>query len=216
MASPADGTRDSYDRVAAEYAARFTDELDHKPLDRALLRCFAEEVGGAGVAADIGCGPGQTSRYLTGLGLDVLGIDVSPGMVDQARRLNPAIRFQTGDMRALDVDHGAWAGIVAFYSIIHLPAGEVPCALGEFHRALRPGGRLLLAYHVGEEVRHLDEWWGTAVDVDFHFFATETLEGQLRETGFEVTARLEREPYRPHEVETRRGYLMARKSTRPG
>lgn len=202
--------RTSYDRVAERYAVQFGDELAYKPLDRALLACFADLVRGRGPVADIGCGPGHVAGHLRHLGLPVLGIDLSPAMVARARRLVPGVDFREGDMCALGVADGVWGGIVAFYSVIHLPSEAVPRALREFRRALRPGGHLLLAFHVGDETRHLDEWWGERVDLDFHFFRTATLEGQLVAAGFAVVARVEREPYAPFEVATRRGYLLAR------
>jgi SAM-dependent methyltransferase len=204
-------TRDSYDRVAEDYTAHVADELAAKPLDRALLGAFAELVRGAGPVADVGCGPGHVAAYLAGLGVPVVGIDLAPAMVAAARRRHPGLAFRVGSMLALDAADGAWGGIVAFYSLIHLPAGAVPRALSEFRRTLRPGGRLLLAYHVGEETRHLDEWWGRAVDLDFHFFATDEVTRWLEAAGFVVEARVEREPYAPAEVATRRGYLLARK-----
>lgn len=204
-------TRDGYDAVAADYAARFADELAAKPLDRALLGAFAELVRGRGPVADVGCGPGHVARALHERGLPVVGLDLAPAMVAAARRLHPDLPFQVGSMLALPVEDGAWGGIVAFYSIIHLPPRAVPQALAEFHRALRPGGRMLLAFHLGDETRHLDEWWGRPVDLDFHFFAIDDMARWLAEAGFAVEARVEREPYAPTEVATRRGYLLAHK-----
>jgi SAM-dependent methyltransferase len=202
-----------YDRVAQQYAARFADELRHKPLDRALLGCFADEVRGLGRVGDVGCGPGHITGHLAGLGLDVEGVDLSAGMVTQARGLHPGLEFREGSMLNLDVAEGAWGGIVAFYSLIHLPAEDVPRALREFHRVLRAGGWLLLSFHVGSETRHLDEWWGHPVSLDFHFFEPADLERELRAAGLTVQARLEREPYTAVEAPTRRGYLLARKPT---
>lgn len=200
-----------YDRVAEQYAARFAGELRHKPLDRALLQCFADEVGGGGTVGDVGCGPGQIAAHLTALGLAVEGVDLSAGMVAQARALHPRLRFRQGSMLDLGVDDGAWAGVVAFYSLIHLPSEDLPRALAEFSRVLRPGGLLLTSFHVGTEVRHLDEWWGEPVSLDFHFFETAAMERELNAAGLGVEARLEREPYTAVEVPTRRGYVLARK-----
>ena len=201
----------SYDRVAEEYAARFFGELVHKPLDRALLDCFAEQVRELGPVAELGCGPGQIARYLRERGVSILGIDLSAEMVALARRLTPEIAFRQGTMLALDVEDGAWGGIVAFYSIIHLPPDDLPQALAEFHRALRPGGLVLVSFHVGDERVHTDEFLGQPVAIDFYFYQPETIEGHLRAAGFTIEARLERQPYVAVEYPSRRGYLFARK-----
>src|SRR5882724_8784950 len=93
--------RNSYDRVAEDYAREFSDELLHKPFDRKMLDWLAEKVGGLGMICDLGCGPGQVARYLHDRGARVCGIDLSPEMVRQAQRLYSEIPFQQGDMLAL-------------------------------------------------------------------------------------------------------------------
>lgn len=203
--------RRSYDRVAAAYAEHLFDELSGKPLDRALLDCFAEQVRGKGPVADVGCGPGQVARYLAERGMPALGIDLSPEMVAVARRLSPSISFAQGDMLALDAEEGAWGGIVAFYAIVHLAPEEVSRAFAEFGRVLRPGGLLLVAFHVGDEVVRRDDLWGEPVALDFRFFATAEIERRLGEAGFAVEVRIERQPYPGAEHPSRRAYLLARK-----
>src|SRR5215813_363013 len=99
-------TRDlqtSYDRVAKEYVERIFNELENKPLDRALLDELARKVQGLGPVCDLGCGPGQIARYLQSRGAEVLGIDLSPSMIEQARQLNPGIEFKQGNMLALEI-----------------------------------------------------------------------------------------------------------------
>lgn len=203
--------RSSYDRVAGEYAERIFDELKDKPLDRALLARFTEETRGLGPVCDLGCGPGHVARYLHGLGADVFGIDLSAGMVEQARRLNPEIDFREGDTLSLDVDDEAWGGIVAFYSIIHIPPDELLHALRELWRVLRGGGVLLLSFHVGEEIVHLDEWWGEEVSVDFYFFRPGEVVDCLAAAGFEVEEVVQRPPYEGVEHQSERAYVLARK-----
>jgi SAM-dependent methyltransferase len=205
----------SYDRVAHEYVRRIYDELKDKPLDRRLLDRFAAGVRGLGPACDIGCGPGQVARYLHDRGVDVCGIDLSPGMVEQARRLNPGIEFRQGNMLSLDVEDEAWGGIAAFYSIIHVPREDIVRALRELRRALRPGGRLLLAFHVGQEIIHLHEWWGEKVSADFVFFLPDEMAGYLNAADFEVEEVIEREPYPEVEHPSRRAYMFARKPLEP-
>jgi 2-polyprenyl-3-methyl-5-hydroxy-6-metoxy-1,4-benzoquinol methylase len=206
----------SYDEVAEEYGGRIFTELEQKPLDRALLDRFAEQVRLLGMVCDMGCGPGQVARYLHEQGVGVLGIDASVGMVEQARRLNPGLAFRQGTMSALAVADEMWGGIVAFYSIIHIPRQEVVAVLREWRRVLRPGGLLLLAFHQGDEVQHIEEWWSKRVSLDFVFFQRTEMEGYVWEAGFVLDESIERPPYEGVEVATRRIYIIAHKAASPG
>jgi SAM-dependent methyltransferase len=132
-------------------------------------------------------------------------------MVERARQLNPGIEFRQGDMMALDVADGTWAGIAAFYSIIHIPRAEVTGVLRDMRRVLRPGGLLLLAFHVGDEVIHLEEWWGHRVSIDAFFFRAAEIEGCLSSAGFLIVETNERAPYPEVEYQSRRAYVLARK-----
>jgi SAM-dependent methyltransferase len=204
-------TQTSYDRVADEYVRRIYDELQHKPLDRQLLNRFAASVRDTGPACDMGCGPGQIARYLREQGVQVCGIDLSPEMIERARRLNEGMNFQTGDMMALTAPDGAWAGIAAFYSIIHIHRADMVQALRGFRRVLMPGGLILLTFHLGNETLHLDEWWGQRVCVDFHCFQAVEVSGYLAAAGFEIEEIIEREPYPEIEHQSRRAYIFARR-----
>ena len=204
-------TRDSYDRVALEYAERFKDEMDDKPFDRDCLDRLAREVGNLGPICDLGCGPGQIARYLHRQGVKTLGVDLSPKMVTEAQRLNPEIHFHQGDMLSLPDAENSWGGIAAFYCIIHIPREQVVDALREMKRVLKPAGVLLVTFHIGEEVKHVDEWWEKPVNLDFAFYLPEQMEAWLREAGFELMDTLVREPNPEVEVATRRAYLFARK-----
>jgi SAM-dependent methyltransferase len=204
----------SYDRVAEEYAARLAGELAHKPLDRDWLDRFAARLRGRGPVCDLGCGPGHVARYLHERGVAAFGLDLSPGMVAVARRLNPHLEFETGDLRALVAGDDAWAGIAAFYAIVHCDAGERAAAFAEMHRVLRPGGLVLLAFHVGREPVHRDELWGVPVRLDFLCFERETIEPELAAARLEVIESVEREPYPDVEHPSRRAYILARKPGR--
>ena len=146
----------SYDALADEYVAHIYHELEHKPLDREWLARFSAAVGTPGPICDLGCGPGHVARYLHEQGAQVLGMDLSPRMIEWARQLNGGIEFRVSNMAALEVADGIWGGIVAFYSIIHLPPTQIAAVLRESWRVLRPGGEVLLAFHVGDKVRHID------------------------------------------------------------
>ena len=201
----------SYDAVADEYVRRISDELQHKPLDRALLDRFAAAVRDRGPVCDLGCGPGHVARYLKERGVDVVGYDLSPKMVEAARLLNPEIIFRQADMTALDHADESWAGVVAFYSLIHIPPSEVPQTLCGFRQILQPDGLLLLAFHIGDESLHLDDWWDRKVNVDFFFFQPKQMARDLAAAGFEVEEIIEREPYPDVEHQSRRAYIFAKR-----
>lgn len=204
-----------YNKVAGHYVERIFNELDHKPLDRLLLDRFAESVGRSGRICDMGCGPGHVTNYLHRRGVNVFGVDLSSAMIDQARQLCPGIEFKTGNMLSLKLETESLAGIVAFYSIIHVPRDEVVTALSEMKRVLEPGGRLLLAFHIGDEILHLDEWWGESVSVDFVFFQTQEMRSYLERAGLEIYEIIEREPYKDVEHQSRRAYIFSRKPFGP-
>jgi ubiquinone/menaquinone biosynthesis C-methylase UbiE len=135
-----------------------------------LLEQFAARVNGTGRVCDLGCGPGHVAGYLHDRGVDIFGLDLSPGMLDQARKLNPNLEFQQGNMLALDVQDSAWSAIVAFYSIVHIPKADLPQALREMYRVLKRGGLLFLAFHLGDEVLHEENCWGRRISLDLVLF----------------------------------------------
>jgi SAM-dependent methyltransferase len=133
-------------------------------------------------------------------------------MIKQARRLNPDVAFQQGNMLALtDVAENAFGGVAAFYSIIHISRASLVEALQEIKRVLCPGGRLLLTFHIGQKDLHLAEWWDKPVSLDFYFFETDVMKDSLTKAGFELEEVIERDPYPDIEVQTRRAYLFARR-----
>jgi SAM-dependent methyltransferase len=212
MDEPSDvrATRAAYDTVAESYAELLAGELAAKPLDRALLAAFAELVPDGGPVADLGCGPGRVTAHLQGLGLDVFGVDLSPAMVDEARRRHPGLRFDVGSIGALDLPDGRLAGIVAWYSVIHTPPERLPDIFAEFARVLCPGGRLLLAFQAGAERVHLQQGYGHEISLHAYRLDPDRITDQLGDEGLTVTASLLREPEPPEK--TRQAYLLARPS----
>lgn len=203
-------TRAGYDALAAEYTELARTGLARKPYDRAMLTAFAEQVEGP--VAEVGCGPGMVSAFLHELGVDMRGVDLSPAMVEIARREHPELRFEVGDMTALDLPDAALGGVVAWYSIIHIPEPDRPALFAEFHRVLRPGGLLLLAFQVGTGTLHLAEALGREFGVDFHRGQPDRIAELLTAAGFEVLAVLERA--RDQEERTPQAHLVARKIDR--
>jgi ubiquinone/menaquinone biosynthesis C-methylase UbiE len=208
---PTNSVRESYDRIAEEYARRIADELRHKPLDRQLLNRFAAQIRPNGRVCDMGCGPGHVARYLCDAGVSAWGLDLSSGMVEQARRLNPGTEFRQGNMLALDLPDNALAGIVAFYAIVNIPSSSLPVVFEEMARVLEPGGVLFLAFHAGDQTLREEELWGHPIAMDFFLFQPSNIRILLEAAGLAVEEVVERDPYPEVEFQSRRAYIFARK-----
>ncbi len=197
------------------YAERFADELAGKPLDRWLLERVAELAGG-GPIADVGCGPGHTTAHLASVGVDVIGFDLSPEMVDEARLRFPEIGFEVGDLRTLLRPPAApgWRAVVAWYALGHLSGSELPTAVAALVRVLVPGGWLALALHVGDEVWHIDELCGEPVDLDVVGHDPTEVLAAVTAAGLGDVEWYLRGPY-PAEATTERLYVLARRPAAP-
>jgi SAM-dependent methyltransferase len=149
-----------------------------------------------GTICDLGCGPGHVARYLADRGADVIGVDLSAEMVAVARRTYPELRFEQGNMLDLDwVDVGAWAGVVAFYSLIHIDRPRVPEALVEIRRTLMPGGLLAVSAHVGEGEIRAERFLDHDVSFTGTYFQLDELSTVIASAGFDIDRTIERPPY---------------------
>ncbi len=210
------GVRAAYDAVARAYDDQLGDELAGKPLDRAVLQAVTE-LAGAGIIADVGCGPGHVTRFLAARHARVIGVDISPAMIGVARGHAPALAFAVGSMLQLPAADGAWSAVIALYSVTHLTAGDRAVACREFARALRPGGWLLAAFHIDSpdfaagQVNHLTAWFGQAVELDGYFLEPADVMRDVEAAGFTVSATVIRSPQPDIEYPSRRCYLLAQR-----
>jgi len=168
-------------------------------------------MAGRDVIVELGCGTGQIAAYLAAQDIRAVGLDISPAMISEARRLFPDAEFVVGDMLALPFGRRSIDGLVGFYSIIHFDDEQLTAAFAEMARVLDREGLLALAFHVGDELIHREEWWGETVDLDARHLQPDRVEQLLADAGLETIARLERDPYEPPvEYQSRRCYLVAR------
>ena len=206
-----DRVRSSYDAVAGAYADHLVDELRSLPFETWLLDRVIGHAQGQPVV-DAGSGPGHVTAYLAEGGADVTGIDYSPAMVTEARRRFPGRTFAVGDLRRLTrpATSSGWAAVVAWYSLIHLAASELPDALAALTRPLAPGGWLVLGMHAGAEVRHLDEWFGHQVDLDFVLHEPAFVVGLVEAAGLTDVEWYLRGPFSARGETTQRVYVIGR------
>ena len=210
-------TRTSYDAIAKTYTDWVSAELTAKPHDRAVLGAFAELVLATGhpETLDLGSGPGRITAFLTGLGLDATGLDLSPEMIAAARSLYSDLEFTTGSMTCLPYPASSFSGLVAWYSIIHIPDDDLDQVFAEAARVLRAGGYFQLAFQLGDSVEHFSDLAGFDVDLDFHRRSLGDVLERLRPHGFSPVTRLECEPDAAGRFpeSTRQGYLLVRRDS---
>ena len=171
------------------------------------------ETAGREPVWDIGCGPGQTVKYLKELGVKISGLDLSEKMLEQARTANPGVEFRKGNMLDLEFQERSVAAALSFYSIVHFSETQAQKAFDEIYRVLKVGGIFLLAFHIGEETLHVDELFEEKIDVDFMYFSTDFIFKALQKSGFGKIELFERDPYEGVEYPSRRAYVFSVKES---
>ena len=206
---------DCYDKTAKNYAEKFINEFDTKHLDKILLEAFIAENIAKGQLIDLGCGPGQTTKFLFDNGFtDTIGIDISTEMVSVAKQTNPNLNFQQADILNLKYQDNSFGSAIAFYSIVHFDYDQVRTALKEIERVLVDKGELLFTFHIGDNIVHLDNFLDHQVEIDFHFFEVAKIKNILAETGLEIVDIIVRQPYKEVEYQSERAYIWTQKNYR--
>ncbi|HWC78651.1 MAG TPA: class I SAM-dependent methyltransferase [Pseudonocardiaceae bacterium] len=187
---------ESYDTVADNYTDFVRPAIERDPMLRGALALFAEYVrDGGGPVADVGCGPGFMTAHLSDLGLDAFGIDLSPGMIEIARRNRPDLSFEVGSMTELALADGSVGAVLASWSVIHVPDEEIPTVFAHFHRVLRPGGVALIGFHVGDRSKIKTEGYGgLPMRIPLYHRPMDRMASWLRAAGFAVEFELIENP----------------------
>ncbi|MFJ3900361.1 class I SAM-dependent methyltransferase [Streptomyces sp. NPDC090025] len=190
-----DTVRDSYDRVADTYAHLVATtgmgDIRRDPWLKAAVDAFADSVAGLGPVLDVGCGPGIVTGYLAERGIDASGVDLSPRMVANARRLYPRCRFEVASATELDLADASFGGILGWWSLFNLPRTVLPQVYGRFARALRPGGQLIVATHVGDgDVVRTEAYGGVPVRWTTHRWQPEEIVALVEAAGLRTVAEL--------------------------
>ena len=205
-----DEVRAFYDALAPRHHGRMGTDLTNRPVECAVLARFAELVGPGARVLDAGCGPGCVTAHLAELGLCSEGLDLSAAMLDLARAAFPDLSFRLGSLTGLDATDGSLDGVLAWYSLIHIPAEHRPAVMSELRRVLLPGGCVLLAFQVGDEILHVADPDGSNLALDFHRLDPHTVTAQLAQAGFGRHSLTVRQPLGPNEV-VPQAFLIARR-----
>ena len=102
-----------------------------------------------GPVLDLGCGPGHLTGHLHAVGCQVTGIDLVPEFIAHARRAHPGVPFEVGSLTGVDRPDASVAGVLAWYSLVHLEPGQLQGALTGVRRLLAPGGALVVGFFEG-------------------------------------------------------------------
>ncbi|MGI5216138.1 class I SAM-dependent methyltransferase [Plantactinospora sp. CA-290183] len=177
--------RDAYASVADLYIELFGTRQKVPADDLAFIRRHLSSQ--PGTVLDLGCGPGHLTDYLRSLGVDALGIDLVPEFIAHARAAHPDGRYQLGSMKSLDVENDSIAGILAWFSLIHLPPEDLDGVLAEFRRVMTPSGTLVVGFFDGDELAAFDHKVVTA-----YRWPADELSARLRRAGFTEVERQHR------------------------
>ncbi|MDR3437857.1 class I SAM-dependent methyltransferase [Telmatospirillum sp.] len=202
-------TRAYYNAVGSRYFELFKDELAQKTDDRALLTRFSELLGLKAELCDAGCGPcGHVTRFLADQGLHVTGVDLSDRCIDLARAAQPELTFRVMDMARMDFGSGSLDGLVAYYSILYTPKAHLPTLFQEFHRVLKPRGKLLVVVEEGDGEGWIPDPMGTGEPTYWVDFREPELRSILESNGFHSLYSAVRDPYH-FEIQVRRISVIA-------
>ena len=177
--------RDAYREMAARYIELFGTTAAVPPDDLALIVRHLSARHGA--VLDVGCGPGHLTAHLRSLQVDATGIDLVPEFIEHARAAHPDGRFVLASIDRLPVCGQSIAGIVSWYSLIHVPPNGIDAVLTELRRAMASGGALVVGFFDGDEIDAFEHKVVTA-----YRWPADQLSARLRQAGFREIERRRR------------------------
>lgn len=200
-----------YDDAAPAYDALLPDLRVEQPVDRAMIGAFCDEVLATSDhrVLDAGCGNGRMIQELRSRGVSPQGVDLSSGMIGQARRREPEIDFRVADLRHLPYADASFGGVIAWYSLIHYDYPELAEALTELARVTAPGGILLTGFQSGTGAREIVNAYGTSGTMTAWLHPPQELGSIAERSGWTTTATTLRAPVmEPYG----QGFVLARRA----
>jgi SAM-dependent methyltransferase len=177
--------REAYSALAAQYVDHAAGDWSPDSAETAFVERHL--TGLSGGVLDLGCGPGHWTAHLHARGADVTGVDLVPELVAHARSTYPGPTFRLGSMTEVDVAARPVAGVLSWYSTIHVAPPQLDAVLAGFHRLLAPSGVLVLGFFDSEDVvAAFDHAVVTA-----YRWPVDAMAGHLARAGFTEVERLQ-------------------------
>lgn len=180
LTPPEKETRDIYDHRAERYVETWTEIAGSGLGQPSPVKDKFAELLPAGRILDIGAGgTGRSASWFLGHGYDYVGVDVSRGMIDQARKNCPQAKFERVSIYDLDFDQafdGFWCSAV----LLHIPKDRLDSALAAIRRNMKPGAYGFISTKKGE---------GEVIEKDgrFHaYWSEEDFQKHLVEGGYGI------------------------------
>jgi SAM-dependent methyltransferase len=178
-------TREAYDRLAAVWSATTDEGPFNGLLERPALRGLIPGSLRDAAVLDAACGSGAQAQWLLDQGADVVAVDISPRMIEEAkRRCAGRGRFLVADLaEPLPLEPGSLDGITCSLALHYLADWSVP--LASFAAALRPGGWAVIS---------IDHPFARMPQQRGGYFDTELVSETWRKADVEVTQHFWRRP----------------------
>jgi ubiquinone/menaquinone biosynthesis C-methylase UbiE len=200
-------TTETFNKIAEIYAEKyFNDQTDIPFVDK-----FLSLINSNSRILDIGCGPGNFTKYIIDKGFHTEGIDLSENMLAIAKRKVTNSKFQIMDMRKLNYPKNSFDGLLVAYSLIHVSSDEIVDTLKGFSEVLKKGGKILIIVQAGESDRIVEEPLLKGAHIFINFFTRNKIENYLEKTGFKVVFQKEKQLDDNEELSNRVIYTIAEK-----
>ncbi len=162
----------AYDRIASLYTTAYSenDDLDSKYFDYFIENLSDKKV------LDMGCGNGINTNYLHKKGIEIIGVDASSKMLDEAMKLFPDLLFKQKDILTTGFDTNSFGGIVLSYVINHFNTEGLNLLKCEIDRILKKDGLVFISAHEGIKEEILPDPLDSSIKIYYNFLSLENID----------------------------------------
>jgi len=173
---------DGYDAMGERFAA-WREEIVGDPRDE-WEQAFTSRLTEGARVLELGCGGGTVETRRLAERFAVTGVDISPKQVERARASIPEAEFVCADFTELQLSPASIDGVIAYYTLNHVPRELLAPLLTRAHGWLVPGGWFLVAFGTSDNPGWTGEWLGA--ETFFASFPPEVNSRLVREAGFTI------------------------------